>query len=84
MLLYIAGTFTQWNWIWLASIPSAVCAILLAALCLHANRTPVTAGANDNASGAGLVLALAEQLQVEILHCQFDYALRLVSCALLI
>jgi len=68
VLLYIAGTFTQWNWIWLASIPSAVCAILLAALCIHANRTPVTAGANDNASGAGLVLALAEQLQVKPLQ----------------
>lgn len=32
------------------------------ALCIEADRTPFTAGANDNASAVGLVLTLAEAL----------------------
>ena len=67
-LLYILGTFTQWAWIWPASIPSAVGALLLAAMCLQADRTPYSAGANDNATGAGLVLALGGHLQAEPLQ----------------
>ncbi len=61
-LLYLAGTFTRWPWTWYASIPSAVCAVLLAAICIEANRSPFTAGANDNASAVGMVLGLAEEL----------------------
>jgi hypothetical protein len=67
-LLYILGSITQWAWIWPASIPSAVGALLLAAMCLQADRTPFSAGANDNATGAGLVLAMAGQLQAEPLQ----------------
>jgi Zn-dependent M28 family amino/carboxypeptidase len=33
-------------------------------LCLHAEATPFTAGANDNASAVGMVLALAEEFAV--------------------
>jgi hypothetical protein len=62
VVLYILGAVTQWGWIWPVSIASAVSAILLIALCVQADRTPFNRGANDNASGAGLVLALAEQL----------------------
>ena len=68
LLLYILGTITRWTWIWPASIPSAVGALLLAAMCLQADRTPYSAGANDNASGAGLVLALGDHLQAEPLQ----------------
>jgi len=68
LLLYILGAITQWVWIWPASIPSAVGALLLAAICLQADRTPYSAGANDNASGAGLVLALAGHLRAEPLE----------------
>ena len=67
-LLYILGTITQWAWIWPASIPSAVGALLLAAMCLQADRTPFSAGANDNATGAGLVLALGGHLEAEPLQ----------------
>jgi hypothetical protein len=67
-LLYILGSITQWAWIWPASIPSAVGALLLAAMCLQADRTPFSAGANDNATGAGLVLAMAGHLQAEPLQ----------------
>jgi hypothetical protein len=67
-ILYTIGFFTSWDWIWWATTPSAVCALLLAALCIHANRTPFTAGANDNATGAGIVLTMAEKLSQEPLQ----------------
>jgi hypothetical protein len=57
----LAMIFT-WHWAWLASVPSAVCAALLAAMCIQAECTPFTAGANDNASAVGLVLTLARRL----------------------
>jgi hypothetical protein len=63
VLLYLLGTATQWPWAWLASLPGAACAVLMVGFFLHADRTPFTAGANDNATAAGLVLTLAEQVQ---------------------
>jgi len=68
VLLYILGAITLWNWIWLASIPSAIGAVLLAAMCIQADLTPFSAGANDNASAVGLVLALAERLKSQPLR----------------
>jgi hypothetical protein len=65
VVLYILGTVTQWPWIWPVSIASAVCAGLLIAMSVQADSTPFNRGANDNASGAGLVLALAEALRNE-------------------
>jgi hypothetical protein len=62
VLLYVLGAVTQWPWVWPASLPGAVCAALMVVFFLHADRTPFTAGANDNATAAGLVLALAEQV----------------------
>jgi hypothetical protein len=62
-LLFLLGAATRWAWVWPAAAPGAVCALLLLALCLQADRTPFSPGANDNASGAGLVLALAEALR---------------------
>jgi hypothetical protein len=61
-VLYVLGAIYQWSWIWYATIPTAVCALLLAAICIEADRSPFTAGANDNASAVGLVLSLAEQV----------------------
>jgi hypothetical protein len=68
VLLYLLGAFVQWPWIWWASIPCALCALTMAAFFLHADRTPFTAGANDNATAAGLLLALAEHLRAEPLQ----------------
>ena len=68
VLLYALGTATQSAWIWPLSIISAVGAVLLAAMCLQADHTPFSAGANDNATGAGLVLTLAQHLQAEPLR----------------
>jgi Zn-dependent M28 family amino/carboxypeptidase len=65
VFLYTLGAITQWSWIWPLSAISAICAILLAAMCLQADSTPFTRGANDNATAAGLVLTLAEQMKTE-------------------
>ncbi len=58
--LFLLGLIFGWGWVWYAAIPTAVCAALLAAVCLQADLTPFTAGANDNATAVGQVLALAE------------------------
>jgi hypothetical protein len=68
LVLYGLGAVTQWVWIWPASIPSAVCAVLLAAMCIQADSTPFSPGANDNATAAGLVLTLGEQLRAQPLE----------------
>ncbi len=68
-VLYGLGAIYQWGWIWYATIPTALCALLLAAICVEAQRSPFTAGANDNASAVGLVLSLAEQVsQLPLKH----------------
>jgi Zn-dependent M28 family amino/carboxypeptidase len=51
-----------WRWL---SLPSALALLGLLAIALQAERTPYTAGANDNATGAGVVLSLADWLAVE-------------------
>ena len=63
VLLFALGWFFQWNWLWYAAIPSALCAIVLAAMCIQADLTPFTAGANDNATAVSMVLTLAKQLR---------------------
>ncbi|HSQ39181.1 MAG TPA: M28 family peptidase, partial [Anaerolineales bacterium] len=62
-LLYTLSIFFAWTWVWFATIPTAVCALLLAAICIEADSTPFTAGANDNATAAGMVLTLAEHFK---------------------
>jgi hypothetical protein len=51
--LYMFGVLAGWPWIWPATAPSAVGAVLLRALRFEADRTPFTAGADDNASAVG-------------------------------
>jgi len=63
--LYTLGAITGWAWIWIATIPSALGAVLLAAMCIQAGTTPFTAGANDNATAAGMVLAMAERFKAQ-------------------
>jgi hypothetical protein len=55
-------------WAWLSSIPTAACAAMLAAICIEAECTPFTAGANDNASSVGLLLTLARRLAMHPLE----------------
>jgi hypothetical protein len=68
VLLYIIGSFTLWSWIWPVTILSALGSATLAAICIQADRTPFSAGANDNASSAGLLLTLAQHFQNEPLQ----------------
>jgi len=73
-VLYILAIFFAWEWVWYASIVSAVCAVLLAAMCIQADLTPFTAGANDNATAVGMVLTLAFQFAVKPLQNTRVYA----------
>lgn len=65
IVLYGLGAIFQWPWIWPATIPAAVAAIIQALICVQADSTPFSAGANDNATGAGLVLTMAQHLLSE-------------------
>ena len=58
-LIYLLGIFTQWSWVWPLSGIGALFAVLLLALCVQAVNTPITPGANDNATAAGMILTLA-------------------------
>ena len=62
-VIYTLAVFFPWDWVWYASIVSAAAAVLLAAMCIEADATPFTAGANDNASAVGMVLTLAAQFR---------------------
>jgi hypothetical protein len=61
VLVYSLAVFFHFSWAWYATIPTAICAAILAVICIEADSTPFTAGANDNATAAGMVLTLAEQ-----------------------
>jgi len=67
-IIYSLAIFLQISWAWYASIPAALCAFLLAVMCLQAEATPFTAGANDNASAVGMVLSLAKELETRPLE----------------
>ncbi len=62
VILFSLAAVFGWGWVWYAAIPSAICAVIMMAFFIEADLTPFTAGANDNASAAGLVLTLAEEL----------------------
>jgi hypothetical protein len=65
IVLFVIGSFAP-GWLWrVLSIPFALCALGLFLLTLQADFSPYTAGANDNATGAGVVLSVAERLKGE-------------------
>ncbi len=72
--LYSLAVFFSFAAAWYISILTALCAILLVIMLLQIESTPFTAGANDNASGAGMVLALAETLTTHPLQSTQVYA----------
>jgi hypothetical protein len=65
---FLVGVLAQWAWLWYASIPSALSAMLLFGLCWEADRAPYSPGANDNASAVAMVLALAEMYKTSPLE----------------
>ena len=61
------GLLAVLNWelgLWIGALVSFVQVVFLD-LCLHADRTPFSPGANDNASGVGVILTLAQHLVQE-------------------
>jgi hypothetical protein len=64
-LAFGLGALLGWSWVRWIGLAAAAMEIFALALCLHADRTPFSPGANDNASGAGVVLALAGHLRAE-------------------
>lgn len=61
----IAIPFGPWRW---SALVPALFLVGILAVSLQADQTPFTEGANDNASGAGVVLGLAEDLASEPLR----------------
>jgi hypothetical protein len=64
---FLAGSIFNWGWVIWLGIPAAGIQIFALALCLHADLTPFSPGANDNASGVAVCLALARQLKKTML-----------------
>jgi len=63
LLLFAAGAISPGLGWRLASLPFALVVAGVFALTLQADFSPYTEGANDNATGAGIVLSLAARLQ---------------------
>lgn len=63
--LFAAGAVVQARTVYLISMAPAAMVIPLLLFTLQADLTPYTPGANDNATGAALLLTLAETLSAE-------------------
>ncbi len=62
---YGLGAFFGWEWVrWIGLMVVVIQAFFLI-LCLHADLTAFSPGANDDASGVGIILALAERLSYQ-------------------
>ncbi|MGD2271027.1 MAG: M28 family peptidase [Desulfobacterales bacterium] len=65
LLIFTVHIFMA-TWFWqLLTLPFVIAIAGIFILTLQADRTPYTAGANDNASGAGIALSIAERLNKE-------------------
>jgi hypothetical protein len=61
-VVYGLGALLVWNWVRWIGLVFAPMVIFSLSMCLHADLTPFSPGANDNGSGVAVVLGLAEQL----------------------
>jgi hypothetical protein len=59
-LLYLVGVISGWGWVWPISLLPGTFVLVVFIVTAHVDFTGYTPGASDNASGAGLALALAE------------------------
>jgi hypothetical protein len=62
---YALGALFLGTWVRWIGLISAAAQILILSLFLHADQTPFSPGANDDASGVGVILGLAERLRQE-------------------
>lgn len=56
------GVLLNWQWVRWLSLLVGVIQVFALGMCLHADFTPFSPGANDNASGVAVTLALAQEL----------------------
>lgn len=56
------GALFGWAWVRWIGLAAAAMELFALVLCLHADLTPFSPGANDDASGVGVILAVAERL----------------------
>jgi len=78
-LLYLLGAITGWGGVRWMGLPMVAMELFALAMCVHADFTPFSPGANDNGSGVGSVLALAARLVREPLQ-QTEVWLLLTGC----
>jgi hypothetical protein len=65
MVAYGLAALFGWNWVRWIGLGTAAIQLFALGMCLHADHTPFSPGANDNASGVGVILALAKRLAAE-------------------
>lgn len=61
-LVYTVGALSGWSWAKWIGLGLAAVEVFTLLMCLHADFTPFSPGANDDASGVGVILGLAERL----------------------
>jgi hypothetical protein len=61
-LAYTLGAIFNWEWVRWIGLLAAAMEIFALTMALHADFTPFSPGANDNASGVGVILGLAQHL----------------------
>ena len=64
-LAYALGALFDWSWVRWIGLVAAALQFFALILCLQADFTPFTVGANDNASGIGVALTVARRLAAE-------------------
>jgi hypothetical protein len=64
-LAYAVGGIFDWSWVRWIGLVAAVMEVFALGMSLHADLTPFSPGANDNGSGVGVILGLAERLREE-------------------
>ena len=64
-LAYALGAVFAWEWVRWIGLAAAAMEVFALVMSLHADFTPFSPGANDNASGVGVVLGIAQHLAHE-------------------
>lgn len=77
-ILYLLAALFAWDWVfWFGAV--ALLQVMVLDMCLRADSTPFSPGANDNASGVAVALELAQRLVEEPLS-QTEVWLAFTGC----
>lgn len=68
LLLYLLGALFNWDWVQWPGLVAAAIQVFVLIMTLHADLTPFSPGANDDASGIGAIIAIAQRLLSQPLH----------------